>query len=218
MNSASSHPTRVIARNRIAVWLTAAFFVWPLAAQAAEVAPDVLARNTTDEVARIVSEDKEIKAGNRDKINQLVETKVVPYFDFKEMAQLAVGKHWSKATPEQREKIVDEFRTLLVRTYAGAIASIAEYKINFKPQRMQPNDNEVTVRSEVLKPGAPPITLDYRMKKQDGSWKVFDVLVDQASLVTTYRGSFNSNVRKGGIDGLIAALVSRNRGNSAEKK
>ncbi len=218
MSSASSYPTRALARDRIAVWLTVAFFAWPLAARAAEVAPDVLARNTTDEVVRIVSQDKEIKAGNRDKINQLVETKVLPYFDFKEMAQLAVGKHWSKATPEQREQIVEEFRTLLVRTYAGAIASVAEYKINFKPLHSQANDSKVTVRSEVLKPGAPPVTLDYRMEKQSGGWKVYDVLVDQASLVTVYRNSFNSNVRKGGIEGLIAALVNRNRGNTAEKK
>lgn len=174
-------------------------------------APDVLARNTTNEVIDIVKQDREIKAGNARRIYDLVETKVLPHFDFRQMTQLAVAKNWGRATPEQQQRLTDEFRALLVRTYAASLASVADYKIDFKPLRMRPGDVDVTVSTEVSKPGAPPIAIDYRMEKQAGGWKVYDVLVDNVSLVTVYRNSFNSEVRKGGIDGLIAALASHNQ-------
>jgi phospholipid transport system substrate-binding protein len=193
--------------------LMAGLIAWTSAAWA-EAPPDVLARNTTIEVLRIVSQDKDIKGGDKSKIYQLVETKVLPHFDFKEMAQLAVGRNWSKATSDQQQSIIDEFRRLLVRTYAGAISSVSEYKIDFKPLHMRPDDTDVTVSTEVLKPGSPPITIDYRMDKQPEGWKVYDVLVDSVSLVTVYRNSFNSEVRRGGIDGLIAALSRRNQRNA----
>jgi len=175
------------------------------------LAPDVLARNTTNEVIEIVKQDREIKAGNTKRIYELVEAKVLPHFDFRQMTQLAVGRHWARATPEQQQRLTDEFRALLVRTYAASISSVADYKIDFKPLRMRPGDEDVTVSMEVSKPGSPPITIDYRMQKQAGGWKVYDVLVDNVSLVTVYRNSFNSEVRKGGIDGLIAALARRNQ-------
>lgn len=173
--------------------------------------PDVLARNTTNEVIEIVKQDREIKAGNAKRIYDLVEAKVLPHFDFRQMTQLAVARNWARATPEQQQRLTDEFRTLLVRTYAASLSSVADYKIDFKPLRMRPGDEDVTVSTEVSKPGAAPITIDYRMEKQAGGWKVYDVLVDNVSLVTVYRNSFNSEVRKGGIDGLIAALARRNR-------
>jgi phospholipid transport system substrate-binding protein len=177
----------------------------------AEVAPDALARNTTNEVLRIVRQDKDIKNGNSKKVLDLVEQKILPNFDFEHMTQLAVGKHWPKATPEQQQALVNEFRTLLVRTYSSAISSVADYKIDFKPFNAAPGAEEVTVNTEVSKPGAPPIPIDYRMEKKNGAWKVFDVLVDNVSLVTVYRNSFNSEVRKNGIDGLVAALQRRNK-------
>ncbi len=177
----------------------------------AEVAPDALARNTTNEVLRIVRQDKDIKNGNSRKILDLVEQRILPNFDFEHMTQLAVGKHWPKATPEQRQALVDEFRTMLVRTYSSAISSVADYKIEFKPFNAAPGAEEVTVNTEVSKPGAPPIPIDYRMEKKNGNWKVFDVLVDNVSLVTVYRNSFNSEVRKNGIDGLVVALQRRNK-------
>ncbi len=177
----------------------------------AEIAPDVLARNTTNEVLRIVKQDKDIKSGNSAKVLNLVEQKILPNFDFEHMAQLAVGKDWPKATAGQRQALVNEFRTLLVRTYSSAISSVADYKIDFKPFTMPPGADEVTVATEVSKPGAPPIPIDYRMEKRDGAWKVFDVKVDNVSLVTTYRRSFNSEVRKSGIDGLVASLQRRNK-------
>jgi phospholipid transport system substrate-binding protein len=175
------------------------------------LAPDVLARNTTNEVIEIVKQDREIKAGNTKRIYELVEAKVLPHFDFRQMTQLAVARNWARATPEQQQRLTDEFRALLVRTYAASISSVADYKIDFKPLRMRPGDEDVTVSTEVSKPGSPPITIDYRMQKQAGGWKVYDVLVDNVSLVTVYRNSFNSEVRKGGIDGLIAALARRNQ-------
>lgn len=175
------------------------------------VPPDVLARNTTNEVVEIVKRDREIRSGNAQKIYELVDAKVLPHFDFRQMTQLAVGRNWAQATPEQQQRLVAEFRALLVRTYAASISSVADYKIDFKPLRMRPGDTDVTVSTEVSRPGSTPITIDYRMERQADGWKVYDVLVDNVSLVTTYRNSFNAEVRKGGIDGLIAALARRNR-------
>lgn len=189
--------------------MAATLTVAPLAR--AEIAPDVLARNTANEVLRIVRQDKDLKNGNSKKILDLVEQKILPNFDFQHMTQLAVGKHWSKATPEQQKALVNEFRTLLVRTYSSALASVSDYKIEFKPFNAAPGDIEVTVNTEVSKPGAPPIPIDYRMEKKEGTWKVFDVQVDNVSLVTVYRNSFNSEVRRNGVEGLIAALQRRNK-------
>jgi len=180
--------------------------------RAADTGPDVLARNVTNDVLRIVRQDKEIANGNTGKIHALVEEKILPIFNFKHMTQLAVAKHWPKATPEQQDSLTGEFKTMLVRTYASSLTSVADYKIEFKPFRSAPGDGDVTVNTEVSKPGAPPIPIDYRLEKTDNNgWKVFDVIVDNVSLVTVYRNSFNSEVRKGGIDGLIAALARRNK-------
>ncbi len=191
--------------------LAGALVVFVLGAHADVMPPDVLARTTTNEVLRIVKQDKELKNGNTKKILALVEEKILPNFDFRQMTQLAVGKNWSKASPEQQKELVDQFRTLLVRTYSASLTSVADYKIDFPPLKMNPGDTEVTVNTVVSKPGAPPIPIDYRMEKQEGGWKVFDVLVEGVSLVTVYKNSFNSEVRKGGIDGLVAALTRRNQ-------
>lgn len=177
--------------------------------------PDVLARNTTNEVIRIVKQDKELRAGNAKKMYDLVEGKILPHFDFEQMTRLAVGKNWNLASKEEQAALVNEFRTLLVRTYSASLSSVADYKIDFKPLRMDPQDTEVTVSTEVSKPGAPPIPIDYRMEKQSEDWKVYDVLVDNVSLVTVYRNSFNAEVRRGGIAGLIKTLERRNRSAAA---
>lgn len=182
-----------------------------LGATAEVIPPDVLAKNTTNDVLRIVKQDKDIKSGNNKKILDLVEQKILPNFDFRQMAQLAVGKNWSKATPEQQESLVSEFRTMLVRTYSASLSSVADYRIEFKPLKAAPAETDVTVNTEVTKPGAPPIPIDYRMEKKDTGWKVYDVLVDNVSMVTVYRNSFNSEVRKGGVEGLLAALSRRNQ-------
>lgn len=194
-------------------WITSLILAATLAASSvawAEVSPDALAKNTTNEVLRIVRQDKDIKSGNSKKILDLVEEKILPNFDFQHMTQLAVGKHWPRATTEQQQALVNEFRTMLVRTYSSALSSVADYKVEFKPFNSAPGDTDVTVNTEVSKPGAPPIPIDYRMEKKNGTWKVFDVQVDNVSLVTVYRNSFNSEVRRNGIDGLLAALQRRN--------
>lgn len=182
-----------------------------LSATAESISPDVLAKNTTNEVLRIVKQDKDIKSGNSKKILDLVEKVILPNFDFRQMTQLAVGKHWNKATSEQQESLVNEFRTMLVRTYSASLSSVADYRVEFKPLRLAPGDTDVVVNTEVSKPGAPPIPIDYRMEKKGDSWKVYDVMVDNVSMVTVYRSSFNSEVRKGGVEGLLAALSRRNQ-------
>ncbi len=193
------------------VLIAALFAVCSLGAAAEIVPPDVLAKNTTNEVLRIVKQDKDIKSGNNKKILDLVEQIILPNFDFRQMTQLAVGKNWGKATPEQQENLVNEFRTMLVRTYSASLSSVADYRVEFKPFKLAPGASDVTVNTEVSKPGAPPIPIDYRMEKKDAGWKVYDVLVDNVSMVTVYRNSFNSEVRKGGVEGLLAALSRRNQ-------
>jgi phospholipid transport system substrate-binding protein len=184
----------------------------------AEIEPDDLARNTTNEVIRIVSADKDLKKGNSKKVYDLVQAKILPNFDFVQMTKLAVATSWNQATSMQQAALVDQFQALLVRTYAASISSVADYKIDYKPLRLKPGETDVTVSSEVSKPGAPPIPIDYRMEKQGNAWKVYDVLVDNVSLVTVYRRSFASEVKRGGIDGLIQTLAKRNQKNQAEAK
>ena len=193
------------------VLIAALFAACSLGAAAEIVPPDVLAKNTTNEVLRIVKQDKDIKSGNNKKILDLVEQIILPNFDFRQMTQLAVGKNWGKATPEQQENLVNEFRTMLVRTYSASLSSVADYRVEFKPFKLAPGASDVTVNTEVSKPGAPPIPIDYRMEKKDAGWKVYEVLVDNVSMVTVYRNSFNSEVRKGGVEGLLAALSRRNQ-------
>ncbi len=197
--------------NRIIRTFFAAFAVLIAATAQASIAPDVLARNTTNEVIQIVKQDADIKNGQASKVLSLVETKILPHFDFEHMVKLAVARNWNVATPEQQSRLIEEFRALLVRTYSASLSSVAQYKIDFKPLRTNNGDTDVIVNSEVSKPGAPPITIDYRMEKKGDAWKVYDVLVDNVSLVTVYRNTFNSEVRKGGIDGLIATLAKRNK-------
>lgn len=196
-------------------FLAAALALMTVATQAQALAPDTLARTTTTEVLNILRQDKDLRNGNSRKILALVEQKILPNFDFRQMTQLAVGRNWSKASPEQQERLVEEFKTLLVRTYSASLTSVLDYKIEFLPLRMAPGASEVTVNTVVSKSGAPPLPIDYRMEKQDSSWKVFDVLVEGVSLVTVYRNSFNTEVRKGGIDGLVATLSRRNQQQAA---
>jgi phospholipid transport system substrate-binding protein len=182
----------------------------PLAAFAQE-SPDALVRRTTDEVITIIKSDKDLQTGNSRKIAELAEQKVLPHFDFARMTRLAVGRNWAQASDAQKEALMKEFRTLLVRTYSSSLTQFRDQKIDVKPTKMGAGDKEVTVRTAVLQQGGPSIPIDYAMEKTDTGWKVFDVVIDGASLVTTYRGSFNDQIQKGGIDGLIKTLQDRNR-------
>jgi len=179
-------------------------------AAAAQEAPDALVKRVTDEVLAIIKADKDLQAGNTQKVVSLAEQKVLPHFDFTRMTRLAVGKNWQQANDAQKESLTKEFRTMLVRTYSTSLSAYRNQAIEVKPLKMAAGDKEVTVRTQVVQQGGPPIPIDYAMEKADSGWKVYDVVIDGASLVTTYRGSFNDQIQKGGIDGLIKTLQDRN--------
>ncbi|MGB4913877.1 MAG: ABC transporter substrate-binding protein [Candidatus Dechloromonas phosphoritropha] len=192
--------------------LIAVFFSVLLAVPAlAQEAPDVLVKRVTEEVLEIVRKDREIQDGSTQKAIDLVDQKVLPNFDFRHMTALAVGKDWKKASPGQQQQLIAEFKTLLVRTYSNALTSYKNQKIVYKPFRMNSDDSEVLVRTEVIQPGSKPVQIDYNLKKSDTSWKVYDVVVAGISLVTNYRDQFAQEVRSGGIDGLIAAIAAKNK-------
>lgn len=177
----------------------------------AQETPDALVQQVTAEVLDIVRKDKDIQNGNVQKVIDLVDKKVLPHFNFQHMSALALGKDWRKATPQQQQQLVREFKTLLVRTYANALTSYKNQKIVFKPFKMAPTDTDVLVRTEVLQPGSKAVGLDYSLEKLDAGWKVYDVSVAGISLVTNYRDQFAQEVRQGGIDGLIAAIATKNK-------
>ena len=190
------------------------FFLALLAAvaQAETVAPDVLVKAITDEVAAVVRKDADIRAGDTRKAADLIEAKIVPHFNFTRMARIAMARNWRSATPEQQKEIAAEFKTLLVRTYSTALTNYRDQQIDYKPLRAKPEDSEVTVKSDVRPTGSTqPVSIDYELEKTDNGWKIYDVKVDGVSLVTTYRDTFASEVREHGIDGLIKSLAAKNR-------
>jgi phospholipid transport system substrate-binding protein len=195
---------------RFLIPLIAALVPFAAAAQAQET-PDALVKRIADEVIAIVKQDKDLQAGNSQKVVELAEQKVLPHFDFTRMTRLAVGRSWSQASPEQREALTKEFRTLLVRTYSSSLSQYRNQTIQVRPLQAAPGDTDVLVRTAVIQEGGPPIPIDYRMEKTPQGWKVYDVVVDGASLVTTYRGSFNDQIQRSGIDGLLKTLQERNR-------
>jgi phospholipid transport system substrate-binding protein len=169
--------------------------------------PDQIVKSGTEEVLAVIK-----KTTDRATLRKVAEQKVVPYFDFKEMTRLAVGRAWREATPEQQQKLEDSFRSLLVNTYTSALTRTvtADKTVEVKPLQAGPNDKDVTVRSFV-KGGGQPLEIDYRMANGQQGWKVIDVVVENVSLVTTYRSTFAQQVQQGGIDGLIKSLEDKNR-------
>jgi phospholipid transport system substrate-binding protein len=200
--------------------LIATVFILALLAPALaqDVAPDVLVKNVTQDVVGLIAKDKEIKAGNRAKLVEVIEAKVLPHFNFGAMTALAMGQNWGKSTPEQKKRLTEEFKTLLVRTYASALAAYSEQKFDFRPLRAKPTDTDVTVNVRVLQPGAQAVTLDYSMEKTGSGWKVYDVMVGGVSLVANYRTEFANTVRNSGIDGLIKDLQTKNRSHDKQGK
>ena len=179
--------------------------------RAQDVPPDQLVKTVTQEVVDLIAKDKEIQSGNRAKLIGLIDAKVLPHFNFTGMTALALGQSWNKATPEQKKRLTEEFRTLLVRTYASALAAYSDQKFDFRPLRAKPTDTDVTVQVRVLQAGAQPVPIDYSMEKTASGWKVYDVMVGGVSLVANYRTEFNNVVRESGIDGLIKNLSAKNR-------
>jgi len=183
---------------------------------AVDIAPDALARSVTDEVLAIVRTDRDLQSGHPQKVAQLVETKVLPHFNFPHMTQLAVGRNWRQATPEQQSALIEEFKTLLVRTYTTAFSQYKNQSIDYRPLRMAPTDTDVVVKSLIKQPAGQPIAIDYSMEKVGAAWKVYDVKIEGVSLVENYRNTFNSQIQKSGVDGLIKALADKNKSLAAQ--
>jgi phospholipid transport system substrate-binding protein len=181
------------------------------AAQATNEAPDQLVKRISSEVLNTAKSDKEIQAGNTRKVMDLVETKILPYVDFERMTALAAGRYWREATPEQKRALSAEFRTLLIYTYSGALSQVRNETIEFKPLRADPADTEVEVRSQVNMTRGEPVLLNYRVAKSADGWKIYDINVLGAWLVETYKGTFKTEISKGGIDGLIKTLAAKNK-------
>jgi phospholipid transport system substrate-binding protein len=190
---------------------TMAFAVSAIAAPATAEAPDVLVKRISADVIETVKADKDIQAGNRNKLMELVNSKILPHVDADKMTSMAAGRFWRQATPEQQKRLSEEFRTLLVYTYSGALSQIKNETVEFKPMRSDPADPEVEVRSQVNVARGEPITLNYRLTKTPSGWKIYDINVLGAWLVETYKGNFAAEINKGGIDGLITKLSERNK-------
>jgi phospholipid transport system substrate-binding protein len=199
--------------NRIARLLAFFWLLLPFAAGGAETtAPDQLVKSTVSDVMGVLKDTKD-----KGKLLELAEQKVLPHFDFTEMTRLAVGRHWREANDAQRKALENAFRTLLVNTYTAALTQAAksDQTVEVKPVRVQPTQNEVVVHTVVKEPGRQAVSIDYSMRRGNAGWKVFDVVVENLSLVTNYRSSFSSEVAKGGIDGLIKTLEDKNRKTAA---
>ncbi len=182
-------------------------FLFALSAPAQGPAPDALVKSTVDEVLGVIKQNKDQSV-----LIDLAEKKVVAHFDFQQMTQLALGRSWSQATPAQQKALESAFRTLLVRTYTTALSqSSGETRVDVKTAVLKPGDTETIVRTLAYEPGRKPVQIDYRMKNAAGSWKIYDVVVENLSLVTNYRSSFQSEIARSGIDGLIRTIESRNQ-------
>jgi len=180
----------------------------PAAAQ--ELAPDELVRKVTADVLDSIKADKHLQAGDRRKALALAEQKILPHVDFREAAQLAMGKSWYTANPAQQTQVVNEFRSMLVRIYSNAIDVYRGQTLRVLPVRLAPGATEVTVRNQYLREGRPPVPVEYSMKKTSEGWKIYDIAVEGVSLVLTYRAEFESITRASGVDGLIKRLQQKN--------
>ncbi len=190
----------------------------PTVAAASAQTPDQLINRLSNELLDAVRADKSIQAGDTKKVLALVDERVVPYVSFQRMTSSAVGRYWRQATPEQQASLETEFKTLLMRTYAGALSQVKDQTVVIKPSRNLPEDEEQIVRTEVRGGGSEPVQLDYRVEKSPSvGWKIYDVNVLGVWLVENYRNSFAQEITKGGIDGLIAKLSERNKSAASRK-
>jgi len=186
---------------------------------AAVTGPDTLVDNTAQEVLTIIRQDKGIKSEKKTRLLNLVEAKILPHFDFNHMTRLAMGKNWSKAAPRQQQEIANQFRTLLVRTYYKALSVYSDHTIKVTPVKDIAGNTNVTVKTQAIKnSGHHIVPINYSMEKTSNGWKVYDITVAGISLVINYRGSFNSQIRKGGIEGLLKTLSDKNRTLDAKDK
>ena len=183
----------------------------PAAAPSAAAAPDALVRDLSNDVLNAIKADKALASGDINRVQKLVDEKVLPYVDFQKMTQLAVGRGWRQATPEQRAALTREFRTLLVRTYSGALSQVADHQVKLRPFRGQPGDTDVMVGTNIVASRGDPIQLDYRLEKTPAGWKIYDVNILGVWLVENYKTQFASQINAGGVDGLIKTMTDRNK-------
>lgn len=186
---------------------------WALVAGGAvaeDLGPEALVRQTSDRMIEVLKEQQEVIRAEPQRLYELVHKIVLPHFDFERMARWVLGRHWRQATPDQQQRFVDEFRTLLVRTYGTALLDYTDQQINFLPLRKSKSDDDVTVRTEVVAPGAQPIPIYYSMHRGADGWKVYDVAIDGISLVSNYRADFSNQINTAGLDALIRKLAQRN--------
>jgi phospholipid transport system substrate-binding protein len=177
----------------------------------AEITPDALVKQTADDVLTIIKNDKEIQAGNQQKLYALVEDKILPNFDFERVCRMVLGKNWKSATPEQQVSFQKEFRTLLMRTYSSALGKYRDQVIEFKPMRFEPDARNVNVKTQILQSGGQPIEVDYSLVKNTNGWKVYDIVIENVSLVTNYRSQFSTEIRQNGLDSLNTKLADKNK-------
>jgi phospholipid transport system substrate-binding protein len=182
----------------------------------AQEAPDALVKRVAQEALSIIKTDAQVQAGDQAHIRDLIEAKIAPHFDMDRMTALAAGRAYRQATPEQKKRLADEFKSLLIRTYSNALNQYRDQTLQYEPLRADANAAEVTVRTQVIRPGQTPVSIDYSMEKTPSGWKAYDVIVGGVSLVTNYRDEFTQQVRDGGIDGLIKALAAKNAGAAAK--
>ena len=176
----------------------------------AEMAPDVLVKQTADDVLTIIKNDKEIQAGNQQKLHGVIEEKILPNFDFDRVCRMVLGKNWKTATPEQQAIFQKEFRSLLLRTYSSALSKYKDQVIEYKPMRYEADEKNVSVKTLILQPGGQPIAVDYSLVKGSAGWKVYDIVIENASLVTNYRSQFSNEIRQNGLDSLNKKLTDKN--------
>lgn len=201
-----------ISLNRFLVLIALALGACMTAVHAhAEEAPDALVKRISQEVLHTVKNDRDLQTGNYRRVQELVESKILPYVDFQKTTALVAGRFWREATPEQQQQLTNEFRNLLVHTYSGALSQVKDQKLEFKPLRADPADTEVEVRSQVVQARGEPIQISYRLVKTADGWKIYNVNILGAWLIETYKGNFAAEVNRGGIEGLIRTLVEKNK-------
>jgi len=180
-------------------------------AAVAEISADDLVKQTAEDVLSTIKNDKDIQAGNQQKIFALAEEKILPNFDFDRVCRMVLGKNWKAASPEQQATFQKEFRSLLLRTYATALGKYKNQVIEYKPMRAEPGAKNVSVKTQILQPGGQPITVDYSLVKADSGWKVYDIVIESVSLVTNYRSQFSNEIRTNGLDSLNKKLAEKNK-------
>jgi phospholipid transport system substrate-binding protein len=181
-----------------------------LSVSAQGIAPEQLVQKITDEVLAAIKSDKQLAAGDKQKALKLAEEKVLPYIDFEQATRLAVGRAWSQASPEQKQKLVSEFRNMLVRTYSNAIQAYQGQTLKVLPSRGKQDPEDTTVRTQFIRAGGQPLPIEFHMRQTDKGWKVYDIVVEGVSLVMTYRSEFDAVVKQEGIDGLLKRLAQKN--------